>query len=69
VLNTDSHAAQIHRKVVLKIQPAFPGGGFYFLQVGRIQGFQNPVIQMEPVQAHPDSFIEKFKGAHLPGPG
>ena len=69
MLDSDSHAAHIHRKVVFEVEPALLSSGFYFPQVGRIKRFQNPVIQMKPVKTHKNSLVEEFECAHLPGPG
>ena len=69
VLNADAEPAPIHGKIVLQIQSGLPGRRAHLLQESRIQMFQDPVIQVNPLQVQIHQQVKELKGRELPGPG
>jgi hypothetical protein len=69
VLDSDSLAAHVHGKIVFKIEFVFFSGSPYLFQVRFLQIFQNPVIEMQPIESSAKGLVKKLEGAHLSGPG
>ncbi len=69
MLDPDAEFAAIHGKIVLQIEPGFPGCRSHLLQVCRLQILQYPIVQVHAFQVQIHDQVKQLEGGQLAGPG